>query len=451
MALVAPFKALRYNAEKVSLEKVVTPPYDVISPEQQDAYYQADPHNIIRLDLNKQRDSDTAEDNTYTRAAANLKQWMAQEVIKRDAAAGFYPLTTRFTDPEGEEHVRHGFLTLLKAVDYSLGGVLPHEKTFSGTKEDRLNLLKAVSTNLSPIFALYPDDDNLVQRTLEAAKRTPELVDMTDPLDMVQRMSVVDDPEVCAEVVRLMADKVIFIADGHHRYETAQNYRAYMRRRYPQAPDNASFNYVMVYLCSMSDPGLTTLGCHRLIHHLHGFNSRDFLALAEPYFDASEVPFDGDPEAARRRFIKQLTDNWRKAPSFGLVTSGDQAFHLLTLKPGVAEQEPLANIPGPMRALDAEVLTHVVLEHILGLDNHARDREHLIAYRSDTAGVVSDVLSGKARLAFLMNPTPVDQVQSVAEAGLIMPRKSTYFYPKVLTGLTMNLIDPAETIEAGRG
>jgi uncharacterized protein (DUF1015 family) len=447
MAVVAPFRALRYNPARISsIENVVTPPYDVISPRRQEEFYQADQRNIIRLDLNKEREEDDAGNNRYARSAGHLAKWMEEEVLLRDPEPAFYPVSTTFSDPEGGQHLRHGFFTLMKVENYGQGAVLPHEKTFSATKEDRLKLLKATQCNISPIFAIFPDDDSQVEQALDRYREKAPLHKLVDPDGQEQILGRVSDPRAIAEISKLMADKVIFIADGHHRYETSMAYRDYMRGQYPDAPANASFNYVMVYLCAMSDPGLLTLGCHRMINRLSGFDARDFLALASPYFTHREIPLGPGVGAAREQMMRLIKQGQGADPTFGLVARGSGSLFVITLRQGVMDNGEWPDLPAEMKSLDVEVLTHVVLEKILGLDEIARDREHLIAYRSDTEQVIDEVLDGDADLAFLLNPTLVTQVQAVAEAGLVMPRKSTYFFPKALSGLAMNLVDPNEVV-----
>lgn len=445
MAVIAPFKALRYNLDKVgSLAKVVTPPYDVISPQQQEAFYQADPHNIIRVELNKAAQVETAEDNIYTRAGQHLRQWMADGVLARDQRPALYLSETTYTAADGQTMVRKGFFTALRLEDFSSGVVLPHEKTFTGHKEDRLKLTKATGANVSPIFALYPDEANQVHQVLEEARRPEPLADFVDPAGLRQRLYAVDDPAACALAQRLMADKVIFIADGHHRYETGLNYRNHLRQLHPERGENATFNYVLTYLCSMSDPGLTVFPCHRMLPHREGFEARDFLALARRYFNVQEIPYGDDQARARQRLAEALDLAGQKRPSFGLVSQDSQSFYVLSLKVGVRRTGPMQATEPALKDLDVVVLNDVVLDHILGLDNNATDQIHTIKYVSNLGEVVEEVQGGQSRLAFLLNPTKVAQVEAVAKQGLIMPRKSTYFYPKVLTGLVLHLIVPQE-------
>jgi len=365
----------------------------------------------------------------------------------REELPCFYLAETVYTDAEGNQRVRRGFFTLLQVSDTRERKVLPHEKTFTAHKEDRFKLTKAVQANISPIFALYPDDLNEIMTTLDQAKEGEPINDFVDPMGLPQRLYRVSDPAACRRVKELMADKVIFIADGHHRYETAINYRNYMRELHPEAGPEASFNYTLTYLCSMSDPGLTIFACHRVLPRFSGFGAEDFLALAKPYFEVREVPLEGQVDQAKARITAALAELDEKSNSLGLISHDSDKAYLLTLKPGVMASESGPDVEGPLASLDVVVLTHLVLEKILGLDNTARDQEHTILYLADMNYVLAEVKSGRAQLAFLLNPTKVEQVQDVAQAGLIMPRKATYFYPKVLTGLVINPLNPGEKAE----
>jgi uncharacterized protein (DUF1015 family) len=452
MAVIAPFKALRYDQAKIpSLNQVVTPPYDVINERQQEAFYQSDPHNIIRIELNKAAEVETAEDHIYTRAGAHLRDWMAKGILARDQKPALYVSETTYIDSDGQTRVRKGFFTALRVEDFSSGVVLPHEKTFTGHKEDRLKLTKATGANVSPIFALYADEENRVQQLLEQSRNPEPLADFLDPAGLRQRLFAVDDPEACRQAQELMADKKIFIADGHHRYETGLNYRNHMRELHPGRGDSATFNYVLTYLCSMSDPGLTVFPCHRLVPYREGFDVRDFLVPAKRYFNVEEIPYGDDELKARARLAAALAKAGEKRPSIGLVAMHSQSFYVLSLKVGVRRTGPMQATEAALKDLDVVVLNDVVLDHILGLDNNATDQLHTIKYISNLAEVVEEVQAGRAQLAFLMNPTKVAQVEAVAQQGLVMPRKSTYFFPKVLTGLVLHLIVPQEDAATCQG
>ncbi len=448
MAVVAPFRALRYNLDKIAgMDKVVTPPYDVINAKQQDGFYNSEPHNIIRLELNRKRDTDNSTDNRYTRATAHLQNWMESGVLARDDQPAFYVSETYYKDSDGTPKVRRGYFTLLRVEEFEKGVVLPHEKTFSEHKEDRLALIKQCRTNISPIFALFPDDGNEVMAALETGMSSEPDYDFNDPMGLRQKLYAVTDASACCQVAKLMADKVVFIADGHHRYETALNYRNHMRQQYPDAGPNAAFEYVMVYLCSMSDPGLTVFACHRAVPQLGGFAARDFLHLASDYFNITEFAAPGQLGEKSAEFVEALEKAGQQAPSIGLAAQDSDKLYILSLKDGAMDDESGPDVQGPLGDLDVAVLTRMILEKLLGMDNNARDMAHLISYNSDLGDVLSQIQSGDYRVAFLLNPTKVEQVKAVAEAGLIMPRKSTFFYPKVLTGLTMNHIVPEEQID----
>lgn len=441
MAEVAPFRALRYDLDKIeNMGRVVTPPYDVINSEQQERFYSSSPHNVIRLELNRIRPEDDRENNRYTRAASHLQTWLDQGVLRPEPRPALYLCRTTYRDHRGHTRTRTGFFTLLRVEDFARGVVLPHEKTFTDHKEDRFQLTKATHANISPIFALYPDEENQVVQALEAACSADPALEFTDPLGLGQSLTVISDPEVHRRVIRLMADKRIYIADGHHRYETALNYRDYMRGQYPQAGPRAPWEYVLVYLCSMSDPGLTVFPCHRLVPQLGGFAARDFLLHAEPYFEHQALPLGPAGSEDLEALTAALARAGERNSSLGVVSAESDAFHLLTLKPGVMEKT-FPEMPEPLRGLDVVVLTNLVLERILGFDDSYRDRVHTIEYLSDLKEVIGRVRSGRARTGFVLNPTRLEQVKAVAREGLIMPRKATYFYPKVLTGLVIYHMD----------
>jgi uncharacterized protein (DUF1015 family) len=448
MALIAPFKALRYDPDKVGdLRRVVSPPYDIISPEEQKQLYDSHDHNIIRVELNRTRPEDDATHNCYTRAAKYLENWMAQGVLKLDPRPAFYVNETVYTDTEGNQQVRRGFFTLLRVEDFEKKIVLPHERTFTGHKEDRFKLTRATGANISPIFALYPDDDNTVAEILDESRSAQPVNDFVDPMGLRQRLYTVEDPVARQRVVEYMYDKVLFIADGHHRYETAINYRNYMREKHPEAGPGAPWEYTMVYLCSMSDPGLTIFPCHRVLPKMDLFSSRDFLHAAKKYFDYEEIPIEGDMDYARERFAASLAQADQKGRSFGLCSTESNSFYTFVLRETpTGGDTSWRQLQGPLRNLNVVVLTNLVLEDILGLDEHWRDQVHTIKYVSDMKKVIDEVRTGQARVGFLLNPTRIEQVQAVAEAGLIMPRKATYFYPKVLTGLTLNLMERSHSL-----
>lgn len=451
MADIRPFKGFRYNIQKISLMKAVTaPPYDVIPPKLQEELHFKNPNNVIRLILGKTFDIDDDNNNRYTRAAEYFNKWQQDEILFRDSKPAIYFSETDFFVPGAGTVTRRGMISLIRAQDYEDGVVLPHERTFSGTKQQRLQLIKHSQANFSSIFSVYPDHDLEVINTLdEAAKKTEPLCDFDDLDGNGQRLWAVTDPDVVFKVAQMMGTKRVYIADGHHRFETAQNYRRFMNDKYPHASKDAAFNFTMMYLCAMTCPGLVIFPAHRLMPRLDRFNLGDFLPRAEKYFYIDKFSQAGSFTRAKLAFLAALSKNGiDQAHSIGLVTSDASEFFLLTLRPGVMEElvKHGNGLEPPLWDLDTVILTRVILMEILGLTLDDLDDEELISYLSKSDKVIEDVCRKRARLAFLLNPARIDQVENIAEAGLILPRKTTYFYPKVLTGLVMNKIVPEEEV-----
>jgi uncharacterized protein (DUF1015 family) len=439
MAVIEPLKGLRYQVkEAVELARLVTPPYDVISKAKQACLYDNHPHNIIRLELNRPEPGDDEHNNRYTRAAAFLRAWTAAGVLRPESKFSLYINETTYNDASGRTLTRRGFFTRLRLEEFSSGIVLPHERTFSGHKEDRLKLIKAAKTNISPIMALYPDSDNQVQAALYAG-RPRLLAEFDDPAGWHQRLLAVDDQEAIAKVQGLMAEKTVFIADGHHRYETGLAYRKYLREQNHAAftPD-APANYILTYLCSMSDPGLSVFASHRILPKWENFSLSDLLARLEPFFVVKDYPLNGNREQNTEYLREQLNRSGEISPAFGFMSKNQPRFWILSLKEHALERAAMEESQPELKNLDVVILSELVLGQGLGLKTQDYDRVNLIEYISGLTKAMNAVVSGDADLAFFLNPTKVDQVRAVAEKGFIMPRKSTYFYPKVLTGLVLN-------------
>ncbi len=449
MADVRPFRGIHYDTKKVSEMRAVTaPPYDVISPEQQEDLHRVDPHNVVRLVLGKTHKADTDSNNRYTRAAASYRQWLEEGVLARDDRPAIYYTETDFQDHEGKKVTRRGMISLVRAQDYEDGVILPHEYTFSGTKKQRLELLKHAQANFSCIFSVYPDQDLTMTDALErAAHERDPLHDFEDLDGCGQRIWPVTDPEVIRLVAGLMDSKKVYIADGHHRFETAQNYRRLMHDKNPGAGPDAAFNYTMMFLCATGCPGLVILPAHRLLPALEGFDVEDFISRASEVFHVERFAYDAHSfTTSRLAFKASMKKNGNRASTIGLIAAGARTFYTLTLREGVMARIVNSSVPEPMWELDAVVLTRVILMHLLHLTADDLDREETISYWSDTDRVMDTVLRGKARLAFLLNPARIGQIERIAEAGLILPRKTTYFYPKILSGLVINPVDPGEEI-----
>ncbi len=453
---VLPFKAVLYNPEAVGdLSKVMAPPYDVIKPAYQDELHARHPHNIIRLILGKDEEGDSDTSNKYSRAAADLNKWLEEGVLKRDEAPAIYYYKQSF-EINGENHERDGFLAR-KHIDEGAdgkGSVLRHEKTLSGPKADRLKLMGACNSNLSAIFALYHEPDvepsaRIARRIKEAATGEP-IIDVIDGDGVTNKVWRLGDPALLDDVTTAMEGKRFFIADGHHRYETALNYKNQVRAEKglgDGGPDLPS-DFLMVYFCSMDEGGLSIFPTHRVVHSLDDFNADSFLTRCAKYFFVDEFFFDGqDEDVARERFLAKLNASEvveeGKNPdiSFGLSIKGRESFFILTLK----GDEYLdiffdADAPEVYKRLDVNVLHTMILGDILELDQKSQEKQTNLKYVKSMDDAIAAAHDDANQLVFFMNATRIEQVREIAEAGLVMPQKSTYFYPKLLTGLTINLL-----------
>ena len=436
MATVKPFKGIRYNTDKLNISKVVTPPYDVISEEEQDAYYACDPYNIIRLILGKHLKGDDQTKNRYSRALECYTTWQDDDYLFRDDQPALYLSSMDFSI-ENKQFKRYGLIALVKLENFETGVVKPHEKTFSNVKSERLKLMIACQANFSPIFSLFPDNDRSVLDTLlhSVDNQPPELA-FDDDKNQSHKLWRILNPDVHAKIEEAMSDKPIFIADGHHRYETALQYLSYLEQKQGKLPENHPARYIMMYLASMDDPGLVIRPAHRQITTVPEKHLQTFINKVTQYFDVKTLPFDTNSRSdVLAQFINELTEG-KDLHRLGTYYKNHSAFILLTLKPGIMNNE--RDIPSALRDLDVTLLTQIIFERILEMDQKSLDDENQITYTTSIEQAINKVDQGKCDMVMLLNPTRIDQVEAVANAGLTMPRKSTYFYPKVITGLVIN-------------
>jgi uncharacterized protein (DUF1015 family) len=448
MAIIAPFKGLTYNYyARQDFEAIVAPPYDVISEEEQDAYYQKDPYNVIRLILAKKMIGDSDWDNRYTRAADCFKRWESAGILLHSDQPCIY-LTSLAYDPGNGEprRTRWGIIVLVRIEDEDAGVILPHERTFSTHRDDRLKLMRACSAQLSQIFGLYEDPDNTI---MDAARKVadfpPEIAfDFEDGTN--HRMWIIQRPFVFKKVADVMLNKSIFIADGHHRYETARNYRNMMRARHGHKTLDRSYEYVMMYLSNMSDKGLTILPSHRLIKEVPDLEPGTLLEKVRLWFDITSFPFKGNDTSKECSDLKQkLKEAGRQNTAIGFCHTKSDKCYLLSLKPGARDQLG-DDLHASLKKLDVLVLSRFILQQGIGLTKQDLDNDEIIHYRSNMGAVMSQVRSGDYQMAFLLNPTRIEHVQEIANNSLVMPRKSTYFYPKILSGLVFNKLNPKESV-----
>ena len=441
MAKIAPFQGIRYNAHKVgNLSDVVSQPYDRVRYGLQDRYYDRHKYNIVRITKGREHPNDTPADNVYTRARDYFHTWLDAGYMLRDPAPAFYVYHQTFVLPDGTELTRRAFIAALELVEFAEGIVLPHERTLSGPKVDRLNLLRATNTNFGQIFMLYPDAENRINAIFDAAiaGREPD-ADVREMFeqDVQQQLWVVNDPEVAAQVVAEMAPKRgLIIADGHHRYETALNFRAEMRERFPGAPANAGFNFRMVTLVSLDDPGLTILPTHRLMHSYTAKTPDQVLADAAQYFQVASYSDRAALKAA-------LVDGAEGGRRIGLY---DGSYHLLQLKSPEIMAQIAPDRVEEWRMLDVTILHELLIERVMGISKEQVESKANIDYYRDLDDAIAKVDAGEAQCVFIMNPTHMSEVKACSEKGAKMPQKSTDFYPKVITGLTAMPVGETERL-----
>jgi uncharacterized protein (DUF1015 family) len=449
MAIIAPFKGLTYNFTVMDdLFRLVAPPYDVISEEEQETFYQAHPFNVIRLILGKKRIGDSDWDNRYTRSADQFRLWESNDILVRaDRPSMYLTSITYNAEDGGATRIRWGLIVLVRIEDEGSGVILPHEKTFSAHKEDRLKLMKASSAQFSQIFGLYEDSENRVGGYLKSIiEAHPDIFfDYKDGTS--HQMWIVQDRGIIKKVSDALRNKSIFIADGHHRYETSRNFRNTMRARYELRPSSRSYEYVMMYLTNMDDPGLTILPSHRLIKSIADFQLGPFLDAMNQWFDMSILPTEDRNRKKTTRQIKEwLDENGRTTSAIGFRHHAESRMYLFRLKPGMTHKMG-ADLHPSLMQLDVLVLSRLVLRKALGFSREDMDNEEIFHYESDMGKALSLVDTGVYQMVFLLNPTKIEHVKEVASNSLVMPRKSTYFYPKILTGLVFNKIDPHEFIK----
>ena len=432
MANIKPFRGIRYDQKKISrINDVISQPYDRVRYGLQDQYYKLSEFNITRIIKGKEFETDSDQDSVYTRANAFLNQWLSEGVLVREDQPAYYVYHQTFPLPTGESITRKAFICAFELSDFESGIVLPHEKTHAGPKIDRLNLTRATQTYFGNIFMLYPDRENRIDSIFDSAlDRTPDIeAKELYEKDVLHQVWVVTDPEILSQVNQEMAPKSnLIIADGHHRYETALNYQEELRESHPDAPLNTGFNYRMVAMVSMSNPGLTILPTHRLIYNFSALTGEEILTRAEEYFDIKEV-------------------NGRDSLEIDLASAGNQVgrigfvhkdgFYVLSFKSPEIIAELAPDRVQVWRDLDVSILHKLLLEKIMGVDPKSIDNLENIKYLREPDLGYDEVGKSPEAFLFILNATRIGQVTACTDVGEKMPQKSTDFYPKIITGLAM--------------
>ena len=438
MVRIAPLRGVFYNQKKVrDLAKVIAPPYDVISKEEQEKLYKKSPYNFVRLDLSQETDS-------YNAVAQLLTEWQEQGVLERDETPAIYFMSQGFTQKDGSRRVRQGFFALTELQDFATGNIKPHEKTLDAPKEDRLKLMIACNAQLSPIFALYAQPRQSIQSILNVAVEgvAPFINIEQDNGDACQLWRITD-PEVIAKVAGEMAEQSLLIADGHHRYEATLNYRNHMRAECGHYNGGEAFNFIMAYFANINDDNVVILPTHRLVR---GYAHKPFMELEEElqnYFYVEQHPKTPEGKAS---FLKAFKSAAKKHRVIGASFKRDPRYLILRLKNKRIMQRLAKDLSAPLRELDVTTLHSLILEHILGLSPEQQVSGETVRYSQDEDFVLQTLEKEDYQAAFLLNPTKAEEIQNIVASGEKMPQKSTYFYPKLLSGVIINKIVAAEEI-----
>ena len=423
MAEIKAFKGLRYTEKAGDINEIVCPPYDIISEQQRMEYLKTNENNIIRLELPK-------GENSYQVAGETLKKWLNDGILAKDDKESIYVYEMDFSAKNKKGIKVKGFISLVKLEEFSKGIVLPHEETLSKAKTDRFNLMSETFCNFSQIYSLYMDEDNSTFSLIDSASKGEPTSKITDADSVIHSLWCVTDEEIISKVSRKFDDKKLYIADGHHRYETALNFHKHLCETGVSTAESQS-GYVCMMLVNMENDGLVVFPTHRIVRDLENFDKNALLEKCSGYF---EITDENDIYTAEQK-LDELYIKGEKA--FALYT-GNKAYKLLVLKDKEIIKSFLPEMSDAYCGLDVSVLHSLVLERIFGIDKENMANQKNLTYTKILDEAISSVDEGKANCSFILNPTRVSEIRDVALANEKMPQKSTYFYPKLITGLVMN-------------
>jgi uncharacterized protein (DUF1015 family) len=419
MPVVIPFKGILFNPKKVDVSRVTAPPYDIVSPELKEALYHKSPYNIIHIDLGRDMRGDNEEENRYTRASKRLNEWLREGILIEDKEPSFYCYEASYRI-DGRQKKLRGFIAAVMLEELGKGRIHPHEMTYSKPKRDRLNILRFCRANISPIFSLYSSKERLASSILERLVKEKALIESKNGEGFIHRLWQIKDKDSIEIIQKELADKDIFIADGHHRYETALEFKEEMQSKGLLKTGTEAFNYVMMFLVNIHDDGLTILPTHRLAHIEKGKKIKELLS---PYFEIITINFDGSTIEYAKQDMFRIMKKGRN--SLGMFIGDEKAFHVLRFKGQYSEIDSHQSL----RNIDVTILHTFIFERLLGVNE--------FEYEMDPDSVIEKVKNGSFQAAFFLNPTKIEDVRQVALAGQRMPPKSTYFYPKLLTGMVI--------------
>lgn len=430
--MIVPFKGIVYNPDNLeSFAEIISPPYDVIQPEMQNALFERSPFNFCRLDLPKE-----TGDERYNIAGDLFQKWMSEEILTQDRRPTIYLHRHTFRLPDGNQIQRVGFFAACQLADFSEGKVLPHEKTLDGPKQDRLNMTRATETNLSPVFSLYSDEALTTNEIYaDTLKTTPFMDFMSDDQERHELWKMQDEAQL-KSLQHALEDKRYFIADGHHRYETALNYRKEARENNSELSNMAAPNFLLMYFCNLNDPGLVVLPIHRAVHSLEGFDVQNLLGQLSQNFEVQSFP-KSELSAWQER-QKGLKDSQH---AFLMLPQGSEEGYLVSI--GHDKWQSLAvekGIEASLAELDVTVLHQEIFGNLLGMTEADQASQKNIIYYKSEEKALQEIASGNCQVTFLLNSTKIEQMQNVATAGLKMPQKSTFFFPKIVSGLVIHSV-----------
>lgn len=441
MATIAPFRGIVYNQAKAGeISNLVCPPYDIISRTAQQELYRKSPNNVIRLEFGLESPADTENDNRYSRSAALFQEWLRKGILRRNEMPAIYVYEMEYRTGSAVRKLR-GMICLVKIEDYESGIIKPHETTLSGPKSDRLNLLRACKAGFSQIFSLFSDPDEKVAGVLSKVDRRPDMeVENSD--GVIHRVWIHDDRRDIEAIAGELADKPLFIADGHHRYDTALNYRNERRKAEGSFTGNEPYDFAAMYLARIEDRDLTVLPAHRALFNLNGFEPGRFEDDLNRYFNIERIDFSEKSEAADlRTVLDTMAHRGERSHIFGMRVKGERSYYLLTLR-NEADMDALLPQKSPAyRRLDVSILHHLIIDRLLGIRMETHKLGLNIEYIKDAAEADKRVHEGNVDIVFFMNPTKVREIKDVTHAGERMPQKATYFYPKLLTGLVIHMLE----------
>ena len=441
MAIIKPFRGIRYNPNRITtMADVISPPYDVISNGEQDALHDQSPYNVIRLELGQRYSGDDMADNPHTRAKHYLNSWLQNGTLIQEDAPAIYLTATEFATRRGRL-TRWGLLVSVGLEPFEKGCILPHERTYATVKSERLALMQACQANLSPIFSFFSDDRAIMPEIIDHAQSTEPVVAFEDASGIHHRLWAIKEPDMHNMVAAKLEPQTLFIADGHHRYETALAYRDGLSAREGALPADHPANLTLMYLSSIQDPGLIIRPAHRLLPSVAADVRGRFLERARTHFDVVPAQDNLLPDMAFKTLLERLDQTQPGAAL--IVAQRDTAEpYLLELKPGAKTKIYPEKTPGVLKDIDVILLSEFIFPELLELSPSQLDDVDCVHYNHDAHRAMEGVKGGDYDMAFIIKPTPISAVQKIAAAGQVMPRKSTYFSPKVSTGLVIHSIAP---------